>query len=64
MNRDGSRIRDISPSGRKSSQVQVTVKDELCLPLVVVSKKPVPNGWYVDHNNVYYNDFNHIKVEI
>lgn len=27
MNTDGSRIRDISPSGRKSSEVQVTVKD-------------------------------------
>lgn len=36
MNRDGSPIRDISPSGRKSSEVQGTVKDvKLCLPLVV-----------------------------
>lgn len=37
MNRDGSRIRDIFPSGRKSSEVQVTVIDvKLCLPLVAV----------------------------
>lgn len=48
MNRDGSPIRDISPSGRKSSELQGTVKDvKLCLPLVV--EVPQRSEWFVTY---------------